>query len=68
MANIQLVNLVTTQLVQNKRNVEFKLNKEITEGTPDTVISVLGEYTKIINDIKLWESLINEINQQKEEK
>ena len=70
MANIELINLVTTELVQRKKMVEYNLRNASndTEGQPNEVIELLREYQNLINDIQLWESLINEITPIPEEK
>lgn len=62
MADIKLINLVTQKLVNQKQVVEYKLSNETVNGDPDSVTELLREYSSIINDIKLWESLINDIN------
>ena len=62
MADIKLINLVTQKLVNQKQIVEYNLSTETVSGDPDSVIKLLREYSNIINDIKLWESLINDIN------
>jgi hypothetical protein len=63
MANIELINLVTTELVQRKKMVEYRLRNESNsvDGKPNEVIESLREYNQIVSDIQLWESLINEI-------
>lgn len=67
--NIDLINLVTTQLIQNKKTIQYNLNMELSNnGTPDRVIELLGDYTKSINEINLWDSMINNINQQEQKK
>jgi hypothetical protein len=70
MANIELINLVTTELIQRKKTVEYGL-RNITnkpDGEPQEVIELLREYQNLIGDIQLWESLINEITPVPEEK
>ena len=63
MANIELINLVTTELVQRKRISEYGIRNEVNNenGKPQTILRQLREYNQIINDIQLWESLLDEI-------
>ena len=63
MANIELINLVTTELVQKKKMVEYSLRNVTStpDGKPQEVLELLREYQNIIGDIQLWESLIDEI-------
>ena len=70
MANIELINLVTTELVQRKKMVEYNLRNvtNTVDGQPNEVIELLREYQNLIGDIQLWESLINEITPIPEEK
>jgi hypothetical protein len=63
MANIELINLVTTDLIQQKKIVEYNLRKETNslEGDPTRTMELLREYRDLIGDIRLWESLLEEI-------
>jgi hypothetical protein len=63
MANIELINLVTTELVQRKKLVEYNLRIESNrpDGTLEKVIELLREYRGLIGDIQLWETLVDEI-------
>jgi hypothetical protein len=69
MADIELINLVTTRLVQKKKEVEYNLKTMVGDSTPtpymvdkvDVAIRTLGEYNEVINNIRLWESLLDEI-------
>jgi hypothetical protein len=63
MANIELVNLVTTELVQKKKISEYTIRNEVSNpnGEPHTILELLREYNQIISDIQLWESLLDEI-------
>lgn len=63
MANIQLINLVTTELVQRKNLTEYNLRVESNrpDGNPRKVLELLREYRELIGDIQLWESLIDDI-------
>lgn len=69
MANIELINLVTTELVQRKKMIEYNLRKlsNASDGSPQEVLEQLREYQNIIGDIQLWESLITEITNVPEE-
>lgn len=70
MANIELINLVTTELVQRKKLTEYNLRIESNrpDGSPDKVIELLREYRELIGDIQLWESLIDDITPTPENK
>jgi hypothetical protein len=63
MANIELINLVTTELVQKRKVSEYSLRNEVNNpnGEPQTVLNLIKEYNQIVNDIVLWESLLDEI-------
>jgi len=68
MADIRLMNLVTTRLVQDKKEVEYHLTSLLDptsskdEQKVSTIIKTLDDYSNIINKIKLWESLIDDIS------
>ena len=70
MANIELINLVTTELVQKKKISEYSIGNEVNNpsGEPQVVLRLLREYNQIIGDIQLWESLLDEITNIPEEK
>lgn len=63
MANITLINLVTTELVQKKKISEYSIRNEVCNpnGEPRVILSLLTKYNQIIKDIQLWESLLDEI-------
>ncbi|MHA2431466.1 MAG: hypothetical protein ACXACC_10630 [Promethearchaeota archaeon] len=63
MANIELLNLITTQLVQKKKMAEYNLRKEVGSeyGDPSIAMTLLREYKEVIGDIQLWNSLLDEI-------
>lgn len=63
MANIELINLVTTELVQKKKVSEYSIRNEVSNpnGEPHVILRLLTKYNQIINDIQLWESLLDEI-------
>ena len=76
MADIELINLVTTRLVQNKKEVEYRL-KGLMDGDNthpsyqthkvDLITQCLDDYGKTINHIQIWESLLDEITNVPEE-
>jgi hypothetical protein len=70
MANIELINLVTTELIQKKKISEYGIRNEVNNenGNPQTVLRKLREYNQTISDIQLWESLLDEITPIPEEK
>jgi hypothetical protein len=69
MANIELINLVTTELVQKKKISEYSIRNEVSNpnGEPQVILRLLTKYNQIINDIQLWESLLDEITNVPEE-
>lgn len=72
MENTELINLVTTNLIQEKRELEYELknliNKKYDKRNIITLVKTkLREYREIINDIQLWESLINEATNTNQE-
>jgi hypothetical protein len=76
MADIELINLVTTRLVQNKKEVEYRLRGLVDGDTPpsyqkykvDLITECLDDYQRTIGHIQLWESLLDEITNVPEEK
>ena len=72
MADVELINLVTTRLVQDKKEVEYELKSLMNESTRHTNLGVitktLDNYSKIINQLKRWESLINDITPEENNK
>jgi len=76
MADIELINLVTTRLVQNKKEVEYQLRELVNGDTThqsyqthkvDLITQCLDNYGRVINHIQLWESLLDEITNVPEE-
>jgi len=77
MTDIELINLVTTRLIQNKKEVEYRL-KDLVSGENthpsyqtnkvDLITECLDDYGRSINHIQLWESLLDEITQVPDEK
>lgn len=65
MANIELINLVTTELIQKKKISEYNIRNEVNNqnGKPHEILSMLKEYREVISDIQLWESLLDEITE-----
>jgi len=61
MASIELVNLVTTRLVQRKKEIDFQLKNVVDGSDIDNILTTIREYREVIGDIQLWESLIDEI-------
>jgi hypothetical protein len=63
MANIELINLVTTELIQKKKLSGYGIRSEVNNpsGDPKVILRFLREYNQSINDIQLWESLLDEI-------
>ncbi len=70
MANIELINLVTTELIQKKKISEYNIRNEVNNqnGKPHEILSMLKEYREVISDIQLWESLLDEITEVPKEK
>jgi hypothetical protein len=70
MANIELINLVTTELIQKKKISEYGIRNEVNNenGKPQVILRKLREYNQTISDIQLWESLLDEITPVPEEK
>ena len=62
MANVELINLVTTKLIQQKKEIEFQLRKVVEETDVDVITTTLREYREVLNDVQLWETIINDIN------
>tara|TARA_R110002020_G_scaffold417490_3_gene626662 strand:- start:30 stop:260 length:231 start_codon:yes stop_codon:yes gene_type:complete len=64
MGNTEFMNLVTTELIQKKKIIQYNLRKEVNESCDDVdkTINLLSDYNKIIGDIHLWQSLIDEAN------
>jgi hypothetical protein len=69
MANIELMNLVSTELVQKKKISEYSIRNEVNnpKGEPQVILNLLTKYSQIIGDIQLWESLLDEITNVPEE-
>ena len=68
MIDVNIINLVSTNLVQAKNELEYKINTltQVEDKTPnklDVIKSTLSEYNKTMMDIQLWESIISDINQ-----
>lgn len=69
MADIELMNLVTTKLVQEKKELEYQLRSLLEPTLPsygephqiDLITDTLDRYSGVINRIQLWETLLNEI-------
>ena len=69
MTNVELINLVTTKLIQEKKESSYHLydlvNSELpiigSEYRVDLIRKELTKYNSIINDITLWDSIIDEI-------
>jgi hypothetical protein len=68
MASIELVNLVTTRLVQQKKEIDFQLRNVVEGSNVDEITLTLRKYREIMSDIQLWESLLDEITDIPEEK
>lgn len=69
MIDINVINLVTKNLIQSKEEVEYKLNSltHIEDRTPnklEVIKTTLREYNNLMADIQLWESIINGIEEQ----
>jgi hypothetical protein len=60
--------LVTTRLVQQKKEIDFQLRNVVEGSDIDDITSTLREYREIMSDIQLWESLLDEITDIPEEK
>jgi hypothetical protein len=70
MADIELVNLVTTRLIQEKKEVTYQLKSLVGESPSlnyqklnqvELITDTLDRYSKVINQITLWESLLDEM-------
>jgi hypothetical protein len=67
MIDINVINLVTTGLVQTKNELEYEINSLTQKennvmGKADIIRNTLREYNQVMSDIQLWESIINDID------
>lgn len=68
MENVELLNLVTTELVQRRKFIEYGIRKEVNNpnGDPNKVLELVREYNLIISDTQLWETLLDDITKPEE--
>lgn len=68
MENVELLNLVTTELVQRRKFIEYGIRNEVnnSNGDPNKVLELVREYNLIISDTQLWETLLDDITKPDE--
>ena len=68
MENAELLNIVTTELIQRRKFIEYDIRREIekSDGDPKMILDLIREYNLIISDTQLWESLLDDITKPEE--